>query len=64
VVAVQLSQVGVLAANYTFALSRWLLWRHSKGMLWLGFSRGGTAKACCGWVLAAAAQQRQAVAGF
>jgi len=39
VVVAQLSQAGVLAANYIFALSRWLWWWHSEGMLWLGFSR-------------------------
>jgi hypothetical protein len=31
---------------------------------WLGFSRGGAAKASCGWVLAVAALHRQAEAGF
>jgi len=63
VVVAQLSQAGVLAANYTFALSRrWWRWR-GFAKLWLGFSRRGAVLSSCGWVLAAVEQRRQAVAG-
>jgi len=53
VVVAQLSQAEALAANYLFALSKWLRRWHSEGKLWLGFSGGGAAKASRGWVLAA-----------
>jgi len=49
VVVAQLSQAGVLAANYIFALSRWLR-RRSEGKLWLGFSRGGASLTGRGWL--------------
>jgi len=63
VVVVQLSQAGVLAANYIFGLLRRPWRRRSKVKLWLGFSRGGVAKSSCGWVLAAAALLMQTEAG-